>query len=297
MIQKLKDLTLPIAIAVGFLFHGFFSKLMPYTPWLIFAMLYFTLNSLDIKRVRVSMLHVSVLFFQVIMGLVVYFILLPVNSILAQGAMVVVIIPTANSAAVVAAMLGADLSKMVTSTLLTNVAVAVIAPLYISFAGVQGDLPFIQSVWIVLSKVAPMMIVPLIFALLTRRFIPRLAKVFVKHKNISFYLWAVSLTIVIGSTIDSISGMARSQTGIILWMALVSLLLCVVQFIYGRWVGKRFGDVVAGGQSVGQKNTVLAIWMAQTYMAPITAVIPALYVLWQNLYNSYQIWQKRRREN
>ena len=131
MIQKLKDLTLPIAIAVGFLFHGFFSKLMPYTPWLIFAMLYFTLNSLDVRRVRVSMLHIYVLAFQVVMGLVVYFILLPVNSILAQGAMVVVIIPTANSAAVVAAMLGADLSKMVTSTLLTNLAVAVFPPLYL----------------------------------------------------------------------------------------------------------------------------------------------------------------------
>ncbi|MEO4837844.1 transporter, partial [Bacteroides uniformis] len=43
-------------------------------------------------------------------------------------------------------------------------------------------------------------------------------------------------------------------------------------------------------------NTVLAIWMAYTYLNPLSSVGPGSYVLWQNLFNSYQLWKKRRDE-
>ena len=47
---------------------------------------------------------------------------------------------------------------------------------------------------------------------------------------------------------------------------------------------------------MGQKNTILAIWMAQTYLNPLSSIVPAAYVLWQNLINSYQLWRKQRRQ-
>ena len=50
------------------------------------------------------------------------------------------------------------------------------------------------------------------------------------------------------------------------------------------------------GQALGQKNTVLAIWMAYTYLNPLSSVGPGSYVLWQNLINSWQLWKKRKRE-
>ena len=37
-------------------------------------------------------------------------------------------------------------------------------------------------------------------------------------------------------------------------------------------VGGRYGDRISGGQALGQKNTVLAIWMAQTYLDPSSCV-------------------------
>jgi len=59
-------------------------------------------------------------------------------------------------------------------------------------------------------------------------------------------------------------------------------------------IGKRYDDTVAGGQGLGQKNTILAIWMAQMYLNPIASIGPGAYVLWQNIINSYQVWLKRK---
>ncbi|HNW52085.1 MAG TPA: hypothetical protein PKH79_13450 [Prolixibacteraceae bacterium] len=296
MAQKIKDLILPIAIVLGLFFHRFFATINGVTPFLIFVMLYFTLCSIDVKKMRVTWLHAWILLFQIGISLGVYLLIRPFNEVLAQGALAVIVAPTATSAPVVAAMLGADLSTMVTSTLLGNFAVALVSPIYFSWTGIHAELPFFQSSWLVLSKVIPMIVLPFIMAILTQRFLPTLSASITKRKNISFYLWSVSLTIVIGCTIESIFKMDRSQTEILIFMGLVSILICAGQFAFGRWIGKRYGDRVAGGQSVGQKNTVLAIWMAQTYLTPLSSVVPALYVLWQNLFNSYQLILKSRNE-
>jgi hypothetical protein len=46
---------------------------------------------------------------------------------------------------------------------------------------------------------------------------------------------------------------------------------------------------VTAGQSLGQKNTVFAIWLAYTFMTPETAIIGGLYSIWHNIYNSWQL--------
>ena len=74
-------------------------------------------------------------------------------------------------------------------------------------------------------------------------------------------------------------------------LAGIALVICLLQFTLGRYIGRRFGDTVAGGQLIGQKNTVLAIWMAQTWLDPLSSVAPAAYVIWQNIVNSWQLWR------
>jgi bile acid:Na+ symporter, BASS family len=297
MISKIKDLAMPLAIVIGIAFNSFFSKFIGLTPFLIFVMLYFTLSSMDFKKIRISMLHIYIVLFQILISTLAFFLLMPINPIIAQGVMVTIITPTATSAPVVAAMLGANISTMVSSTLITNLALALFSPLIFSFTGMKSDLTFLQSAWAVIAKVAPMIIFPLALAFVTRQYLPKLTSKITQYKSVSFYLWVIGLTIVIGSTVKSIINMDHSLSGILIAMFVVSLLTCIIQFAYGRFIGKFYGEVVAGGQSSGQKNTVLAIWMAQTYLNPLASVIPASYVLWQNLFNSFQIWQKRKQPN
>ena len=62
-------------------------------------------------------------------------------------------------------------------------------------------------------------------------------------------------------------------------------------------IGNKYNQKISGGQSLGQKNTVLAIWLSQTYLNPLSSLGPGLYVLWQNLVNSYQIWIHNKNNN
>ena len=79
-------------------------------------------------------------------------------------------------------------------------------------------------------------------------------------------------------------------------IALFSLVACSAQFLLGKVIGQRYNDRIAGGQALGQKNTVLAIWMALTYVHPIASIGPASYVVWQNIINSWQLWKKNKRD-
>ena len=53
---------------------------------------------------------------------------------------------------------------------------------------------------------------------------------------------------------------------------------------------------VTAGQSLGQKNTVFAIWMGYTFMTPETAIVGGLYSIWHNIYNSWQLYRGGKKE-
>ena len=48
---------------------------------------------------------------------------------------------------------------------------------------------------------------------------------------------------------------------------------------------------ITAGQSLGQKNTIFAIWMGYTFMTPETSIVGGLYSIWHNLYNSWQLYK------
>ena len=58
----------------------------------------------------------------------------------------------------------------------------------------------------------------------------------------------------------------------------------------------KYGDRMAGGQLLGQKNSAMGIWLANMYLNPLAAVFPALYSVWQNLFNSWQLWMHDRKQ-
>ena len=62
-------------------------------------------------------------------------------------------------------------------------------------------------------------------------------------------------------------------------------------------LGRRYGDAPAGGQALGQKNTVLAVWMAQSFLDPISSIAPTAYIVWQHLVPSYQISRHDQRKS
>jgi BASS family bile acid:Na+ symporter len=97
-----------------------------------------------------------------------------------------------------------------------------------------------------------------------------------------------------GNTMNFILLQDSNNYLLVILLIVSSLLLCLFQFVFGYYYGKRFNDELACTQYMGQKNTILAIWMAQTFLNPISSIAPAAYVLWQNFANTYQLWRKKK---
>jgi BASS family bile acid:Na+ symporter len=286
---------LPLAMLTGALSYRLVGYISFLTPYLIFTMLLLTFCKLSPREMRLHPLHKWLLLIQLVGCVVVYGLVYLYDPVVAQGALICVLAPTATSAAVITGMLGGSVAFLTNYVLLCNIGVAIMVPVLFSFMGSQSEMPFFESFLFICRQVGPLLILPLVFAWSLRAFLPKLhARILSVHK-LSFYLWAVALTIVTGSTVRFLVEQQDPDYTVEIGLAVVSLVICVGQFLLGRRLGKRYGDPVSSGQGLGQKNTILAIWMAQVYLNPIASIAPAAYVLWQNSINSYQLWLKGRK--
>jgi len=295
VLKFIKDWMLPIAMTVGALNYAWIGRLSFLTPWLIFTMLLITFCKISWKEIRFHPAHVWLLLLQIVGNATVYLLIRPFDEVVAQGAMLCILAPTATAAAVITGMLGGNVGFLTAYVLFCNVAVAIVAPLEFTLIGVHEDLSFLQSVWHICHKVFPLLILPMLIAFAFRQWVPKVHKALLSVPKLTFYLWAFALVIVTGITVHDMLRREPSdwQTGLAL--AVASLLICGLQFLVGRRIGRRYGDPVSSGQGLGQKNTILALWMAQTYLHPLTAIAPATYILWQNIVNSCQLWRKNKK--
>ena len=284
---------MPLAMTTGIIFHNYVSVLAFLIPYLIFIMLLFTYTKLSLKNIQFTKMHLWLIVVQIVGSVGVYFILNPINTILAQGVMICILAPTATAAPVIAGMLKGNIASLTAYSLISNFTVALFAPLFFSYIG-YNELPFFDSVFEISKRVGFLLIIPFIAALLINKFLPKAGKYMQSKSGISFYLWSIALTVVTGRTVEFIIAQGESQIIIELAIAIGALVICVFQFWLGRRIGRKLDDTVAGGQGLGQKNTVLAIWMAQIYLNPLSSIGPGAYVLWQNSVNSWQIWRQRR---
>ena len=212
-----------------------------------------------------------------------------------EGAMVCLICPTATAAAVITGKLGGSASSLTTYTLLSNVLAAIVVPLMFPLVEPHADITFIVAFLKILSKVFPLLLCPFFLALLFRYWLPKVHQLLLGLRDMAFYLWSIALAIVTAQTVRSLVN-SDAAVSIEVLIALAGLFTCALQFYLGKRIGSRYSDRISAGQALGQKNTVLAIWMAYTYLDPLSSVGPGSYVLWQNIFNSYQLWKKRKRE-
>lgn len=285
---------MPVAMITGTLLYNQVSVLSFIIPYLIFIMLLLTFVKISITDIHFKKLHLWLLLIQSVGSVLVFLILQPFNVTLAQGVMICVLAPTGTAAVVITGMLRGNVASLTAYSLASNVLVAVVAPVFFSFIGTNHDLPFFTSFFDIGKRVFFLLIVPLILAFLLNKFLPKLTVELKKYSGVSFYLWSLALVIVSGRTVFYIVQQPEKNNMINLMIALGALLVCLAQYFTGRRLGRIYNDTVAGGQGLGQKNTVLAIWLAQMYLNPVSSIGPGAYVLWQNIFNSWQVWRDRK---
>jgi BASS family bile acid:Na+ symporter len=159
-----------------------------------------------------------------------------------------------------------------------------------------ASLGFWQVFLIILQKLALVLVLPLVLGWGVQHYAKRLCAWIVSIPDLSFYLWSVQLAVTSGVTVRNI---VHSEAALrtLLLIAVLSLILCFVLFLLGRSIGRHLGDEIDGGQASFQKNTALSIWVAYTYLNPVASVGAGCYVLWQNIVNSIELWEYRKKHS
>ena len=295
--QKIKSYVLPIAIVLGLLLHDYCAAFSVVVPYIIFTIILLTFTAVDITKLRFKPLFIWIILFQVVVSLGGYYLLrlFHVNEIIAEGVFIGVLCPVAASVAVVSTMLGADRNTVTSFSVIGNLVVSVVAPVYFSFIGVNQDLPFFTSFLHILRRIGTVIGLPFFIALALQLCLPKANAFLSRYKGLAFYLWAVALFLTLGQTIHFIFLNGKGNWGSILWLGVSALLFCIIQFGLGKWIGSKYGDTIAGGQLLGQKNSAMGIWMANHYLNPLASVFLAFYSVFQNLFNSWQLWYQGRK--
>ena len=296
--DTIKPYVLPVALLLGALFHNVCASIAFITPYIVFTILLLTFSAVEIKSLRLSWLDLWLALFQMSVSIGGYYLLvaLGANEIIAQGLLIGVLCPVAASVAVISCMMGANRRTVTTYTIVGNLMVAVVAPLYFTIITHTGhnagahEVSFFESFWMILKKIGPTIGFPFFIVLFLQNILPKVNNTMAKYKGASFYLWACALFINLGQTIDFIFLNGEGHWYVIGWLGFTAQLFCGIQFGFGKWLGHRFGDTIAGGQLLGQKNSSMGIWMATTFLNPLSSVFSAFYSVFQNVFNSWQLW-------
>lgn len=295
MIKFLKDWTLPIAMILGIVGYPLFLALEFMTQGLIFFMLLLTFSKVPMHEIKIKSYHWVMFLVQIVGAVGCYFILQPIDPILAQVGMVCFICPTATAAAVITAKLDGEMKSVTAYTFLSNTGSALIIPILFAVLVPSSSLSVFEGTFIILKKVFPLLFGPFILAYIFAKYFKNVNRFLVEKTGFAFYLWAVSLSIAIAKTIEALKNNDISLTTLLL-ISLVALFSCFVQFFVGKRIGKAKGDAKACGQALGQKNTILAIWIAYTYLNPLVTIGPGAYIFFQNGFNSYQLYMHDKRK-
>ena len=311
IIQFIKEWTLPVSIATGSFLYllfafipaldgaaNFFAPILDAAlPLFMFLVLYVTFCKVDFRKLIPVGWHLwialsQVLMVAVVIGAILIFHITGESLILLEALLVSIICPCASAAAVVTQKLGGNLEEMTTYTFLSNFLCALLIPFCFPLIGSGAGITFWGAFIAILYKVCLVLVAPMLLAYITKHW-HALCKFYqwvISVNNLSFYLWGCSLLIVSGITVKNIVH-AEVASSFLLFIAILVLVLCLIQFAIGRYIGHFFRSTINAGQALGQKNTAFAIWIAHTYLNPLSTVGPGCYILWQNIINSVEIWQ------
>lgn len=309
IVTFLKRWSLPCSIVLGaviYLLFAYIPLLQPVGdavgPWLeelipfvLFGLLYVTFCKIQIHDMRPRAWHFWLQSIRVALsGLLVWLISLATGAdtkLVLEGVFICVICPTASAAPVVTERLGGSIASLTVYTIIANVVTSVIIPLFFPMVEKSADISFLSASLMVLRNVTSVLVAPLVLALVSRKVVPRFTDRIRAMDNLGFYMWCFNLTIITGLTMRNILRSSVSG-GVLLLLLVLPLFVSLFQFAVGKWVGRFYGDSISAGQALGQKNTVVGIWLTFTFLNPLAAVAPGAYVLWQNMINAWQLWCK-----
>ncbi|MGD8836877.1 MAG: hypothetical protein PVJ19_18180 [Desulfobacteraceae bacterium] len=271
---------------LSILFGIFFTQAAKFSfliYYLLMVMLFFPLLDCKIPfRVFKDKKIYVLLCANISIGLSGYFLLRSFDQSLAFCAFLVGITPTATACPAVMGYLKGKVEFAFAAVIVTNIFMSFFLPLAIYAI---SDQPI--GVHSIFFKTLSVIFIPLIMGKVIKHLFPKIREILIKQKHIGFYSWLVVCFLAVAKASSFIQGSSAGLNDIIL-VACISGIVCCVNFSIGRRLGGKHFSLEMS-QTLGQKNTTLTIWIGLTYFNPLIALGPIFYLIYHNLFNSYQL--------
>jgi BASS family bile acid:Na+ symporter len=281
-----KGLSLLLTMLMGALLPQLssFSFLIQY---LLMVMLFFAFLDIEFKPQTFQKSVILILLANIAVAFLSYMLLVQFNIMLALAAFMTAIAPTAIAAPVIIGFIERKVEYVVASVILTNVTSALVVPIALPYLiGVEVQI----SVREILQPVLLVMFVPLILVQLVARLPSKFQESIRKGKRFSFPIWLFNLLIISANASEFLRNGNTDSFAMLATMALISLVICIINFGMGALLGGR-SHWQEASQALGQKNLSFIIWIALTFINPLVAMGPTFYILYHHLYNSWSIYQ------
>lgn len=215
-----------------------------------------------------------------------------VPTLLAECAMLCFICPTAAASGVITSKIGGSLQQGMAYLLLSDLLATLLIPVIIPLVHPAEGMTYLQRLLMIGEKVFSILVLPCALAWFIRYVFPGVQKWLSRFTGWAFYVWGICLMLAMSLATRSLL-LSHTSFWTAVLIAMVALGACVLQFLLGRRVSRRFGrcESLTSGQVLGQKNNGFLIWLGLGYMNPVTSVVGGLYAIWQNLVNSWELQQ------
>lgn len=255
--------------------------------YFVMAMLFFAFLDVKMERAMVTIDHIKVALLNVLIPLIAFYILRPFNLMIALAAFAICSAPTAAGAPVMAIFMKKKVSFVTASVIVTSPLMAMVIPFTLPLVfPVEGQV----NAWEILVPVAQVVFIPLILAQFIRNYWLQARAWLRNFHQLPFYLFLANVYIASANATNYILHDELTAWYEFVWIALSIGVICLMQFKIGEWVGKK-ENYVESGLALGRKNTMFALWVALTFINPVTGLGPIFYIVFHNAYNSWQIYK------
>lgn len=279
--------------AISIILGIIFSQLYVYVFLIKYIlMLLLFLAFINLKQTKFYPNTLVVLFANLFLGLITYFLVILFNQELAFLCFMTAIMPTALAAPSMIELLNGNVAYVTISVLLTNIFVALFIPVFVGLI-----IPLEQKIETIniLLSVSTVLILPLVLSWIVRKTSGKLHRYLQKLNFLKFYLWNIMLILATSKAAHFLLEEQQEDGQIIINIALASLIICIFNFSIGKVIGGRefFREA---SQSLGQKNTMFIVWLSLEFFEPTTALGPMFYLIYHNIYNSYLLIRFNRKK-
>lgn len=279
-----KTALLGVSIILGFIIPQA-HILQPLIKYLLMLLLFFAFLDVHIDKTVFNKSIVKVFSFNMFLSFVLYFIVRSINNDMALLLFAAAVGPAATASPAIGFFMGKDVSYLTTAVLFSNIATALLLPnLYTGLIDPYSTISTGQIFMNTLMVIG----VPLLAAYICKYVLKGVHHFLEDHKEYSIYILALNVFIAVAYATNYI----RTQEGISIFFVIPAAILvgalCIGLFRLGRVFGGK-EHAFEAGQSMGNKNTMLMLWFASTYVSPVAALGPILYLIADTTYNAVQM--------